>query len=443
MNDVVCKYGTVRGVAEGEAVVYKGIPYAKPPVGALRFCPPQEMEPWAGVLCADTFPNRNYMPVSDGTDFYDREFYSDSRYETPYSEDCLYLNIWCPKAQDDRLLPVAFWIHGGGFDHGYGHEMEFDGEAYSKRGVLLVTVNYRVGVLGFLAHPWLSGESKEGISGNYGLLDQIFALKWVKENIEAFGGDPDNITVFGQSAGSISTQILTASPLTGSWIAKAILQSGISFHNGILSHLQLSEAEKIGTEYTRFCGITSLEELRRSDPKILLEKQIAFGRLHPEYGLCFTPNADGVLLKGDLETQTENGKIKDIPYMIGSTKDDLWVNEEMKIRGEKGPLYDSIQAWSKCLAEQGRKPPYVYYFTRNLPGDPAGAFHSSELWYTFGTLRRCWRPMDREDELLSGRMLDAWTNFMKNGNPGGSWDPYDHVQIFDVPGEEGASRFIR
>lgn len=436
MKEVVCKYGILRGVEEGDSIVYKGIPYAKPPVGALRFCPPQEAEPWEGVRLADAFPNRSYMPVSDGTGFYDREFYSDPRYETPYSEDCLYLNIWQPKMQREHLLPVAFWIHGGGFDHGCGHEMEFDGQAYNQRGVLLVTINYRVGALGFLAHPWLAGENEDGVSGNYGLMDQIFALKWVRENIEAFGGDPENITVFGQSAGSISTQILTASPLTRSWIAKAILQSGLSYHNGVLSHLPRREAEKIGEEYVQFCGITSVEELRQADPRMLLRKQVAFGRFHPEYGLCFSPNADGVLLEDPLETVTENGRIKDIPYMIGSTKDDLWVTDGMRSQGRKGPLYESIEAWSKCLAAQGRKPPYVYYFTRALPGDSAGAFHSSELWYMFGTLPRCWRPMQREDAVLSGEMLDAWTDFMKYGDPGKSWKPYDHVQVFDLPGEK-------
>ena len=148
--------------------------------------------------------------------------------------------------------------------------MEFDGQAYNQRGVLLVTINYRVGALGFLAHPWLAGENEDGVSGNYGLMDQIFALKWVRENIEAFGGDPENITVFGQSAGSISTQILTASPLTRSWIAKAILQSGLSYHNGVLSHLPRREAEKIGEEYVQFCGITSVEELRQADPRRMI-----------------------------------------------------------------------------------------------------------------------------------------------------------------------------
>lgn len=431
-KDIRTKYGIVRGTKEGESIVYKGIPYAKPPVGNLRFQPPQEPERWEGVYLADSFPDRNYMPLSDGKSFYDLEFYWDSRYETPYSEDCLYLNIWKPEEERAELCPVAFWIHGGAFDHGYGHEMEFDGAEYNKRGVILVTVNYRIGVLGFLAHSWLTQESKQNISGNYGLLDQIFALKWVRENIEAFGGDPDNITVFGQSAGAVSTQILISSPLTKDWISKAILQSGISYHTGVFANTRLQEAEKMGEEFVSYCGIGSLEELRQFEPEKLLEKQVAFCGLHPEYVMCFAPNIDGILLTKELEESVEDGSIKHIPYMAGSTEDDIWVTPELLAQGKKGPLYDSIEAWSKSVAENGIKMPYVYYFTRDLPGDCAGSFHSAELWYTFGTLHRSRRPMEEKDDLLSRQMLDAWTRFMRCGNPGEHWKRFPEVKVFDI-----------
>ncbi len=434
-REVRLKYGVVKGSEEDESVVYKGIPYARPPVGALRFCPPQEAEPWNGVLCADSFPNRNYMPVSDGKSFYDKEFYWDPKYETPYSEDCLYLNIWQPKNDQKAPFPVAFWIHGGGYDHGYGHEMEFDGAEYNKRGVLLVTFNYRVGVLGFLAHPWLSQESEEKISGNYGLLDQIFALKWVRENISSFGGDPDNITVFGQSAGAVSAQILTTSPLTENWISKAIFQSGLSYYTGVFSNTRLAEAEQTGSEFTKYCGIGSLDELRSIAPEKLLEYQIAFSRLHPDRLMCFSPNIDNHLLTEDLEKSVEKGSIKNISYMLGSTKDDVWVTTEILDRGEKGPLYESIEAWSRKVIENSMKAPYVYYFTRDLPGDDAGSFHSAELWYTFGTLSRSSRPMGKDDYVLSREMLDAWTEFMKSGSPGNGWECYDKIKIFDVPVE--------
>ena len=430
--DVLTKSGMIRGVEEGDSIVYKGVPYAKPPVGTLRFCPPEEPEPWEGIYSADHFPNRNFMPVSDGKDFYDLEFYWDSRYETPYSEDCLYLNIWKPRQTPDELCPVAFWIHGGAFDHGYGHEMEFDGAEYNKRGVILVTINYRVGALGFLAHPWLTQESKQKTSGNYGLLDQIFALKWVRDNIRAFGGDPGNITVFGQSAGSISTQILVSSPLTKDWIRKAILQSGLSYHTDFFANIRLQQAEKTGEEFVTYCGIRSLEELRQIEPQELLEKQIAFTKLHQESMMCFAPNIDGILLTKSLEDAVEEKTIKNIPYMAGSTGNDILVTPEDLRQGKKGVLYDSIEEWSKKVAEINGEAPYIYYFTRDLPGDDAGSFHSAELWYTFGTLRRSRRPMEEGDYLLSKEMLDAWTDFMKYGKPGNGWDCYQNIKVFDV-----------
>ena len=259
--------------------------------------------------------------------------------------------------------------------HGFSHESEFDGAAYCERGVILVTINYRLGAFGFLAHPWLSEESGVGRSGNYAILDQIAALKWVKENIAAFGGDPENITVFGQSAGCMSVQTLVSSPLTENWISKAIFQSAGGYDTGLNRDMPLSEAE-----------------------------------------------------------------IKDIPYMLGSTADDIGVFPEMKEKGEHGGIYKGCINWSLALEKLGRKPAYVYYFTRALLGDDAGAFHSSELWYMFGTLGRSWRPKTEGDYALSKEMMDDWTNFMKTGNPNAEgkddWkpctkdDPY--VQVLDV-----------
>lgn len=176
---------------------------------------PREPLPWEGVYHADTWPCRSMQGAGTGG-FYDKEFYDEPEYMTPLSEDSLYLNIWTPAKQAGEKLPVAFWIHGGAFMGGFGHEKEFDGAAYCKRGVILVTINYRLGPIGFLAHPWLSQENEKNggpaVSGNYGILDQIAALKWVRENIDVFGGDPDNITVFGQSAGCMSVQTLVSSP---------------------------------------------------------------------------------------------------------------------------------------------------------------------------------------------------------------------------------------
>ena len=218
ITETKTKYGQVHGVQKDGYTVFRGVPYAKPPVGEKRFCPPEEPACWEGVYKADHFgcvcPQTEHEPDS----FYGKEFYLDPEFGMKQSEDCLYLNIWTPANTVDEKLPVAFWIHGGAFMHGFSHESEFDGAAYCERGVILVAINYRLGAFGFLAHPWLSEESGAGRSGNYAILDQIAALKWVKENIAAFGGDPENITVFGQSAGCMSVQTLVSSPLTENWI---------------------------------------------------------------------------------------------------------------------------------------------------------------------------------------------------------------------------------
>ena len=215
--------GALKGISMDGYDIFWGIPYAKAPVGELRWRAPQRHEGWEGVYHADHYPNRS-MQQEHRDPFYDKEFYDIPERETPFSEDGLYLNIWTPAKEAGEKLPVAFWVHGGAFLGGNGYEKEFDGEAYCRRGVILVTINYRVGPFGFLARPWLSEEDENlggsGVSGNYGILDQIAALKWVRENIVAFGGNPENITVFGQSAGGESVYTLVSSPLTQGMIAE-------------------------------------------------------------------------------------------------------------------------------------------------------------------------------------------------------------------------------
>ncbi|MCI5648211.1 MAG: carboxylesterase family protein [Fusicatenibacter sp.] len=432
------KQGWVRGQDQGTYTVFRGIPYAKPPVGELRFCAPEEPDTYEGIYEADHFRAACPQERHDPESFYGKEFHLDPAFDAEQSEDCLYLNIWTPAEKKEEKLPVAFWIHGGAFLHGYSHEMEFDGKEYCRRGVILVSINYRVGAFGFLAHPWLSAENEQGISGNYGILDQIAALSWVRNNIESFGGDPENITVFGQSAGAMSVQTLVSSPLTKDWISKAILQSGGGYHNGFRVSVPLAEAEKTGEEFVRRCNLSDPEQLRSISSEELLENQI---RMMQEYGtLFFTPNIDGVLLSDDLDHLLEQGSVRDIPYLIGSTKNDIGVMPKSGETEEYGSLYKGCTAWSEKQEELGRKPSYVYYFTRELQGDDAGAFHSSELWYMFGTLVRSWRPKSDGDYRLSVQMLDAWTNFMKTGDPNGEgvpqWrpcrreDPY--VQILDI-----------
>lgn len=419
LDIITTTQGKLTGIKMNGYTLYKGIPYAKAPIGELRWKAPQEVEPWEGVLKADHFGSISFQGKHEEGSFYYKEFYSDPETIPSMSEDCLYLNIWVPEDHGDKL-PVAFWIHGGAFLHGFGSEVEFDGEAFCKQGIILVTINYRVGALGFLAHPWLSEENELGSSGNYGILDQIAALKWVYENISAFRGDPENITVFGQSAGSISVQTLVCSPLTKTYIKKAILQSGLSYHTRISRDCPLAEAHLLGEQFAKLCGVHSLEELRKLPPETLLAKtwELADWRAKQGYeGLVFHPVIDHYVLLDSFHHTIDQGKHHDIPYMLGSTKNDLDVTEEMLQHNEKGSIHQGCIHWSLKQEELHRNPSYVYYFSRTLPGDGAGAFHSSELWYVFGTLHRSWRPMEEADKVLSGQMVAYWTNFMKYGDP--------------------------
>lgn len=422
-------YGKIQGVDMGTYTEYRGIPYAKAPVGALRWRAPQKLDAWEGVFNADTFGPR--CVTNDTKDeLYTREFYSNPDFFRTMSEDCLYINIWAPnEIKAGEKLPVAFWIHGGAFLGGFNSELEFDGKAYCERGVILVSVEYRCGIFGFLAHPWLTAEDEKHVSGNYGILDQVAALTWVYENIGAFGGDKDNITIFGQSAGAMSVQTLVSTKLTGNMIAKAIMQSGGSYGGGLHRDMPLAEQESYGEIFSEILGVSSLEEMRA---KTTEEVQGAFdpfmGRVFPlAHGLFLTPTMDGEVLDGGYYDLIDENKIKDIPYMLGSTKDDILVTPEIKAAGEYSELYKGCIAFSQKLEELGRKPAYVYYFTRDLPGNDAGAFHSAELWYMFGTLGRCWRPMEAHDYELSNKMLGYWVNFMKTGDPNGvdlpEWKP--------------------
>lgn len=415
---VTTKYGKIEGIDHGWYTEYRGIPYAKAPVGELRWKAPQEPDAYEGVYEAKTFACRA-MQDEGSMPPWDKDFYDDPAYIPERSEDCLYLNIWAPKEAKD--LPVAFWIHGGAFMGGNCSEKEFDGVEYARRGVIFVSIQYRLGIFGFLAHPWLTEEA--GTSGNYGILDQVAALKWVHENIASFGGDPDKITIFGQSAGAMSVQTLISSPLTDGLISRAILQSGGSYGEGLSRDLTLQQQEEFGSAFPKILGASSLEEMRA---KTTEEVYAAVGPFMQETapkagGLFLTPNIDGKVLTKGYNATFDADEIKKVPYMLGSTKDDIGAGPE------GGLLLKGAKAFSQKLEELGRDPAYVYYFKRDLPGDAQGAWHSSELWFTMGTLNRCWRPWTPADMALSAQMLDQWTQFMKTGSPNGeglpAWRP--------------------
>ena len=413
---VKTQQGAVQGAvsADGQTVIFKGVPYAAPPVGDLRFRRPQPHAPWEGALpCVDFGRSCPQADVSK-MDFYGKEFY-----DTPLpalDEDCLTLNIWTPaSAAGDSRLPVLFWIHGGAFLNGFGGEKEFDGEGFARQGVILVTINYRLNAFGFFTHPDLERENEEGVSGNYGILDQIAALAWVRENIAAFGGDPERITVFGQSAGCMSVQALISSPLTHGMIHGAVLQSGGGI-GGFGHGAEKSQLLDVSRRLMELCGAATVEELRRVPAEKLLEG--AYAALEGR-GLAWAAHVDGWLLPEDTDTAALNGNIHDIPYMIGSCGDDMGAADLLRAAAER---------FCQNQLALGRKPAYWYFFDRKLPGDDAGAFHSSELWYVFGTLARCWRPFEDHDYELSRIMSAYWANFAKTGNPNGGpvplWEPY-------------------
>ncbi len=425
-------YGPIKGKEINGHYEYLGIPYAKKPTGSYRWKAPVAPDKHSKVYDCTKFRNRAIQPQSVAGTFYHKEFYANPE-TSDRSEDCLFLNIYTKDPNSSEKMPVAVWIHGGAFSHGQSNEIEFDGDAYCKKGVILVTINYRLGVFGFLSHPQLKEES--GTCGNYGLLDQIAALKWVHENIELFGGDPSNVTLFGQSAGAMSVQYLLTSELARPYFQKCIMQSGGGYHTPFMAVQNTIEDDFAdGETFLEELGVETIEEAREVDAVKIHEVQIRMeAKDANRSSLMFLPAVDGVVLKETCDEAIEKGTIYEIPTIIGSNANEMGMNFVTK----------SLIRASGEFAEQaklhGNEDVYCYYFTRELPGDDAGAFHSAELWYTFNTLAKCWRPFNEADYLLSEEMVNYWTNFMKSGNPNGeglrNWSKYTeenyHI-IFDV-----------
>lgn len=416
LNTAATKYGVVKGVAgkDPATTVFKGVPYAKPPVGSLRFAPPQAPTPWEGELLCN-----QYSPSSiQRRPFVDRDI-------KEISEDCLYLNIWTPAESTDEKLPVMFWIHGGGFTTGCGTSDEFDGEALNRHGAILVTINYRLGALGFLALPELA--ERDGMTGNSGLLDQIAALKWVHENIGSFGGDPDNITVFGFSAGGMSTRMLMCSPLSRGMISRIIVESG----GGITDsdyYRPLEEKLDICIRGMKKLGWT-LEYLMEKDPSELSDTldDATRGDLEFWEKSVFQPDVDGYALLDTPGVSLWKGDCADVPVLAGSvTGDNGW----LKIVRHEVPdesmipafIYSRGVAWAARQAETGRRPLYTYHFERTQPKKRWGSEtnrtpHGSEIAYVMGTIDH--EDFDSYDFELSEILTSYWANFAKTGNPNG------------------------
>ena len=399
--------------------VFKGVPYAAPPIGNRRWKEPQPVIPWDGVRPADDFSAAAVQdPHIGNSNPYNSEFFFQG--DPPFSEDCLYLNVWTPApGERSRKLPVAIWIHGGAYTGGWGFEPEMDGKVWGSKDVILVTINYRLGIFGFLAHPLLSEESEHGVSGNYGILDQIAAVKWVHDNITAFGGDPNNITIFGQSAGAGSVKTLVSSPLTGNLIKKAIIMSGGGVSDRpLLQATGLEEIAQRSKEVFDWAGYDTLEKMRAASTEEIysLPKRYTEKTGKPA-GIMTRPIVDGYVSIKSFDDAARDGSIKDIPYMIGFTRDDM------------GALGAGIDRFCELRNATGT-PVYAYQFARRLPDskekphDMKGAFHSSELWYVFHSQDHSDRPFTPLDKVLADHVNDCWVNFVKTGDPGRGWFPY-------------------
>jgi para-nitrobenzyl esterase len=462
--------GLVSGVAgtDADVLVFKGVPFAAPPVGDLRWRAPKPAAAWSGVRAADRF----------SASCMQRQAASSTR-ET--SEDCLYLNVYtAAKATGDRR-PVMVWIHGGALTGGAGSI--YDGEALAKKGVIVVTVNYRLGVFGFLAHPSLTKESDRNASGNYGLLDQIAALEWVRDNIAAFGGDPKRVTIFGESAGSWSVNYLMATPLARGLFHRVIGESGGEFDPA----RTLADAERTGLAFAASAGAVSIAELRAKSADDLQKVR----------GFQTSANVDGWLLPEDVYTIFAKGKQSDVPVLIGSNNDEGTMftpatvtaasfremaekrynadaKEFLKLypfssdqeawAAQAASMRDQVfgwemRTWARMQTKTGKSKVYLYYFSRVPPGKQrvSGAYHGSEIAYVFDNLRVAPfatsgnsepTPWQEVDEKLAEAMSSYWVNFASTGDPNGKglvdWPAYrkkddlamgfgDDIQVRPLP----------
>jgi para-nitrobenzyl esterase len=452
---------------------FKGIPFGQPPVGALRWREPQPVKNWTGVRNADQFGPRCMQRTTPNSDYWFRS--------NGMSEDCLYLNVWTPAKSGREGLPVLVYIFGGGFQNGDGSEPRYDGENMARKGMVAVTVNYRTNIFGFFSHPELTQESAHHASGNYGLLDQVAALQWVRRNIAAFGGDPNRVTIAGESAGSISVSGLMASPLSRDLIAGAIGESGAMTSS--LPPRPLAEVEQDGVKFGGAAGASSLAALRA-----LTAEQIQ-DVMAKSTGMRFSTALDGYFLSKQLTEIFEAGQQSKVPLLVGSN------SEEQPARGVLGPaeptpenfasavrrLYgdrakavlkvyapstpeevldaatdlasarfiaSSTWKWTELQMKTGGKPVYRYFYAHprpkylGMPGQPPaavgkggpppaprGASHSAEIQYCMGNLdldkRYTWEPSDYK---VSERMMAYFVNFIKTGNPNGvgllEWPAY-------------------
>ncbi|MBQ8946753.1 MAG: carboxylesterase family protein [Lachnospiraceae bacterium] len=431
LRETTVKNGKVRGIpgADPRVTIYRGIPFAAPPVGKNRWRAPQPCADWEGTKDCYTF-----APISvqdqPGTgkweeDIYMREFHVDR--DIPVSEDCLYLNVWTPANSVDEKLPVLVWYFGGAFQWGYTAEMEFDGERLARRGVIVVSVNYRLGVLGFMAHPEITAEAPEA-PGNFGLLDQQAGLRWVHDNIAAFGGDPERITIAGQSAGGASVLAQMTNEDNYDLIKGAVIFSGmIRIDNpdqDIFAPVDLGTAEAKGVDFLKYMDVKTLDEARELDAFEIRAKYAEYAKDHPR----MYPFADGRFMKEYSLDAFMKGRSAHVPVMSGSTSDEFIINGVNVVDKSVREAFDAVGA------SGNDSPMYFYSFDPDIPGwDDPGCFHSCDLWFFFESIGKCWRPYVGRHYNLARVMCNYFANFIKTGDPNGrdadgtdmpEWKPY-------------------
>lgn len=425
------KYGTLESVKSNAGfALFRGVRYAKAPVGQLRFAAPQEPDSWEGVRKCDTFgaaAPQGPFDLHDETGHL-KKVMPGYPYPPEISEDCLFLNVYTPAETADAKLPVMFYIHGGGFQNWYGSCYEYCGDGLASHGVVVVTLNYRMNVFGFFAHPDLKKESANGCCGNYGIMDQIQALRWVRENISAFGGDPENITIFGQSAGAMSVQAICCSPLTKGWFRHAAMHSGGALYPFGASRKEGLPIEERSIQFMEFCGCSTIAELRAMPWETLEQHSLEFQRF---MGLNFMWCSDGYVLPETVEQCLNHGSMAQVDYLFGCT-----IDEGVRLTDPSyfaSGLAPAVRAMGRTMVAKGYKAPYVYCFDRPQPGDDIGTPHSCDNRYVFCSLAESWRPYDASDYALSEQMMTYWTNFAKTGNPNGeglpTWEPYDNREL--------------
>lgn len=457
--------GRVRGIVLDGVRSFKGIPYAAPPVGHLRWRPPQPVAPWEGLLDASTYGTECPQTQYAETSVYVRPL-------QPQSEDCLFLNVWVP-LDAEGALPVLVWIHGGALTRGSSTSDVRSGVPIARKGVVLVSMNYRLGALGYLAHPDLSAESPEGVSGNYGLLDQIAALQWVQRNIAAFGGDPNRVTIAGESAGSWSVNALLASPLAQGLFTQAIGQSGGRFGPGVwLKERRNNEpsAEEAGVEFAR-----ALLGGLPDQPVPILRSAPTDAVLRTRFRTQET--VDGWVLPAEIRTLFMERRHNNVPVIVGSTADEATslvpagyvpttfeeyrrrvtaqygtsvsaFEEAYGVKAEadvapallnafRDALFSlQMRTWARLTTAGGSRA-YLYLFSHAPPSprrDELKAFHASEIPYVFNVLtagdpREAGFSYTDEDHVLAGQMSSYWVNFVEHGDPNGpglpEWAVYD------------------